>query len=140
VTEGGALGGAVNSTSTTRRWVLAAGTPAFVGATGEDLQTTVLASLPTAFSFSRPFPNPARASAGTSFEFRVPRTASANAAIFDVTGRRVATLVEGRVEPGTHTIRWDGRDLRGRRVASGVYFLRVRADEFAHRDKVVVLE
>jgi len=52
----------------------------------------------------------------------------------------VATLVQGTVEPGTHTLRWDGRDLRGNRVASGVYFLKVRADDFVHRDKVVVLE
>jgi hypothetical protein len=140
VTGGGTLSGVVTSTATSRRWVLAAGTPAFVGAAGEGRGPAGLASLPTEFAFGRPFPNPARASAGTSFEFRVPRATSASVAIFDVTGRRVATLVDGAVEAGTHTLRWDGRDPRGRRAASGVYFLRVRAEGFAHRDKVVVLD
>jgi hypothetical protein len=48
--------------------------------------------------------------------------------IVDVRGRHVAGLLDGEVvEPGTHSIAWDGRDDQGRRVASGVYFVLLEA-------------
>jgi hypothetical protein len=46
--------------------------------------------------------------------------------VFDVSGRFVRTLVD-RLEPrGKHSARWDGRDARGKPVASGRYFYRLR--------------
>lgn len=43
-------------------------------------------------------------------------------AIYDVTGRRVRTLITGSLPVGTRTVTWDGRDDRGTALASGVYF------------------
>jgi hypothetical protein len=37
----------------------------------------------------------------------------------------VARYDRGVLEPGVHRIEWDGRDRRGRPVASGVYFYRL---------------
>ncbi len=45
--------------------------------------------------------------------------------ILDVRGRRVSTLVDGKVGSGAHTAGWDGRDSSGRVQASGVYFCRL---------------
>ncbi len=42
--------------------------------------------------------------------------------IFDVRGRRIATLVDGAVEPGRHQVIWSGMDQAGLPVASGTYF------------------
>jgi aldose sugar dehydrogenase len=47
-------------------------------------------------------------------------------AIYDVAGRRVATLERGQAEAGERAVRWDGKDLRGRAVGSGVYFVQLR--------------
>ncbi|MGH7680712.1 MAG: T9SS type A sorting domain-containing protein, partial [Candidatus Eiseniibacteriota bacterium] len=45
--------------------------------------------------------------------------------VFDISGRRVRTLVD-RVEPvGPHVVRWNGKSEEGLRVASGVYFYRI---------------
>ena len=46
--------------------------------------------------------------------------------IFDVRGARVTTLVDARRAPGVGSATWNGRDARGRPVASGVYFARLR--------------
>ena len=46
--------------------------------------------------------------------------------VFDARGRRVRTLVAGTRAAGRHEVTWDGRDARGRVVASGVYFCRLR--------------
>jgi flagellar basal-body rod modification protein FlgD len=48
--------------------------------------------------------------------------------VFDVAGRRVATLVrEAPVDGGTYAVRWDGLDAAGRPVPSGVYTVAVRS-------------
>jgi hypothetical protein len=69
-------------------------------------------------------PNPFRTH--TSVLFATPVAGEAAVAIYDVAGRRIRTLLGERVEPGVHTLRWDGRDQKGRAVASGVYFVRLR--------------
>ena len=44
--------------------------------------------------------------------------------VYDVAGRRVATLVEESLPAGIHQATWNGRDARSRLVPSGVYFVK----------------
>lgn len=59
--------------------------------------------------------------------------------IYDVGGRRVAQLDDLVPESGARRILWDGRDLRGRQVASGVYLVRVHLDGTVYSAKTVLL-
>lgn len=45
--------------------------------------------------------------------------------VFDVTGRRVATLADRTFDRGAHVLPWDSRDLSGQRARRGLYFVRV---------------
>ena len=45
--------------------------------------------------------------------------------MFDIHGRHVRCLAEGRMETGRHKIGWDGADYSGRQVSPGVYFCRL---------------
>ena len=58
------------------------------------------------------------------FEFEVGAPSDVTLTIYDVLGRKVQTLVDGRKGAGAHTIVWDGADDAGRRVASGLYLAR----------------
>jgi hypothetical protein len=49
-------------------------------------------------------------------------------AVFDASGRHVATLANGRFEAGEAEIRWDGRDDRGTALQQGVYFVSCRTE------------
>jgi|GEM_PF-1072691 len=49
--------------------------------------------------------------------------------LFDVTGRKVRTLLSGDMTAGHHELSWDGRDDAGRAVSSGLYFYRVRTSD-----------
>lgn len=65
----------------------------------------------------------------TTIRFDVPATGGEmRLEIFDVAGRHVRTLVDGRQEPGRRHVAWDGRNAHGERVASGVYCCRFTAD------------
>ena len=45
--------------------------------------------------------------------------------VFDMSGRLVRTLVDANQRPGVYTARWNGRNDRGLKVASGRYFYRL---------------
>ena len=47
--------------------------------------------------------------------------------VYDVAGRTVRTLVDGKAEPGEHSVVWDGTTDCGERAASGVYFVKMAA-------------
>ncbi len=74
-------------------------------------------------AFLRIWPNPFVDA--VAMEIRAPDHAgSARLAIHDVAGRMVVQLLDDSNVAGTRTLRWDGRDRVGRRVAAGVYFVR----------------
>lgn len=63
----------------------------------------------------------------TEIQFALREAAKATISVIDVSGRRIATLVDDSLEPGLHSVRWDGCDSTGRGVASGVYFVHMAA-------------
>jgi len=69
-------------------------------------------------------PNPVRS--GTEIRFRISSPGEAHLVLFDSSGRRVRTLVDGLRDRGEYRIAWDGLDDAGRRVDNGVYFFRLR--------------
>lgn len=79
--------------------------------------------MPDRFQLSAAYPNPFNPS--TALRLTLERDARVHIAVFDITGARVRTLVEGTLAAGHHQVRWDGRDDRQRRLASGVYLIRM---------------
>ncbi|MEP7027258.1 MAG: FlgD immunoglobulin-like domain containing protein [Candidatus Eisenbacteria bacterium] len=69
-------------------------------------------------------PNPALAGAPVVARLLVPRAERATVFVYDARGRRVRLLFDGRLEPGTHALEWDGADDRGQPAPHGLYFLR----------------
>jgi YVTN family beta-propeller protein len=87
----------------------------------------VAPTLPASSSVSSVFPNPFRTE--TSLRFRVDGPpAEVRVEVFDVTGRRVRTLLERRLTQGAHIVGWDTTDEGGRPVAPGTYFARLLLD------------
>jgi hypothetical protein len=63
------------------------------------------------------------------FAFEVPRAGAVGLSVFDVEGREVRCLLAGKADRGRHNVEWDGLDARGHRVASGIYFCRLDAED-----------
>jgi hypothetical protein len=94
-------------------------------------QPRTTSQLPRNLSLSA-FPNPFNSIAQISFS--LPRAGNVKLEVYDVTGRLAATLVDGRFEAGEHRVRFDGKEL-----ASGIYFLRLRAEGMSKVQKVVMM-
>ncbi len=69
----------------------------------------------------------------------LPAGAHAIVTVLDVQGRSVRTLVRGVLPAGRTTARWDGRANDGRRVPSGVYFVRLNAEGVERTARLVLL-
>jgi hypothetical protein len=81
------------------------------------------------------YPNPF--SSSTTFLYRLARPGSVRIRVYDVAGRLVKTLEEDVVSAGTHLVRWDGTDQKGRPAASGVYLVRLDADNLRRSARLV---
>jgi hypothetical protein len=66
---------------------------------------------------------------GSPIRFTLESEAAARIEILDATGRRVRVLRDGRLDRGSHAVRWDGRDDRGATAPSGVYFVKLLASD-----------
>ncbi len=78
-------------------------------------------SLPSGFALHANYPNPFNAA--TTVSFAMDAETEIDLAVYDVLGRRVATLYNGPVDAGEHKVTWNADDL-----SSGVYFYRLAAD------------
>jgi len=81
-------------------------------------------------------PNPATSVARV--QLGLERRMLVQLGIYNVAGRRVRSLAEGPIDAGVHTIEWDGKDERGRVVATGVYIARLQAGETILTQKIVL--
>jgi hypothetical protein len=82
-------------------------------------------------------PNPFRGA--VSFELRTDARTTPTLAVFDVSGRRLRTLVVAARGPGRQAVRWDGRDESGVPAAAGVYFVRAISGDAVGERRVVLL-
>lgn len=82
------------------------------------------------------FPNPVESSA--MIRFAVPSAGPVNVAIYDLRGRRVATLVNETRTPGTYLAVWNRR-ARGEECGPGVYFARMTHPAGTKTHRIVVL-
>ncbi len=84
-----------------------------------------------------PHPNPFES------EIRLAFTSAADAPvsmrIYDITGRRIRTLIEGSLPGGEHAVRWDGRDEGGVLLPAGLYFARLETPGFDRVERLVKL-
>lgn len=90
------------------------------------------------FALYTPMPNPSPGA--TSVRFDLPdHFGPVRLAVYSVNGRLVRTIVDGALERGRYTMRWDGRDESGRTVSSGVYFCRLETDGQSRSAKIILL-
>jgi len=74
---------------------------------------------------SGPHVSPSPAHHGTTVSFTLPAAGNAELAIYDLLGRRIATLADGLQPAGPQNLRWDGRARDGSPAWPGVYFARL---------------
>ncbi|KQC04734.1 MAG: hypothetical protein APR54_02020 [Candidatus Cloacimonas sp. SDB] len=60
--------------------------------------------------------------------------------IFNIKGQKVKTLYSGIAEEGKHTFIWEGKDMNGDKVGSGIYFSKLKTDNIELTRKMLMLK
>ena len=92
---------------------------------------------PLEFALRQNYPNPFNPT--TRIEFTLPKAMNAELVVYDLTGRRVKTLVNEEKHAGQHFVQWDGTNSAGRSVSSGTYFYKLTAGSFTKVEKMMLV-
>lgn len=94
--------------------------------------------LPLAPSLSQNYPNPFNPE--TTIRFEVHQRESVLLEVFDIQGRKVATLANRSYTPGSYAVKWNGKDEAGIAVSSGVYLYKILAGKFVQTRKMILVK
>lgn len=94
--------------------------------------------VPLEFGLLLPFPQPF--SAGVRLVYSLAKAGNVSLAVFDASGRRVKTLIDGEQKAGEWSVTWNGTDDSRRMLPRGTYFCQLRAGEFTTLRKMVKTE
>ena len=76
------------------------------------------ANIPKAFALRQNYPNPFNPT--TQISYALPKPSNVRLTIYDILGREIAILINGKNEPGEHSITWNALN-----VPSGVYLYKL---------------
>ncbi len=105
--------------------------PVFADGTQETAQ-----EVPLDFALKQNYPNPFNPE--TVIRFTLPESGQATLRVYDITGRRVATLVDAHLDRGEHRVRFDASEAGG--ITSGVYLYRLTGPGGSQTRKMTVIK
>lgn len=105
------------------------GVGAEADAAGEE--SLVSEQAPERYALFGNYPNPFNPS--TLIRFAIPEASEVNVSVYDVMGREVATLINKKMEAGSHSVLFDASHL-----PSGAYYCRVRAGDFSDTRQIIL--
>jgi hypothetical protein len=96
------------------------------------------AGLPKEYSLRGNYPNPFNAK--TFISFALPQDSRVTLDIYNILGQKVRTLVDEKMTAGYKNVEWDGTDVNGQGVSSGVYLYKLKADNFTRVNRMTFLK
>ncbi|MCP4568286.1 MAG: T9SS type A sorting domain-containing protein [FCB group bacterium] len=94
--------------------------------------------LPRQYELLQNYPNPFNPA--TTIRYSLAKQAQVNLVVFNVLGQKVRQLVLEKQDVGMHEVVWDGNDNAGYSVATGIYFYRLKTNEFTETRKMVLIK
>ena len=90
------------------------------------------------FKIYQNYPNPFNPS--TTISFDIPTSSYVQLVIYNMLGQKVRTLVNQKLQHGSHNATWDGTTDTGSQVPSGVYLYKLKSDNFSDTKKMILMK
>ena len=91
------------------------------------------APIASRYELGQNYPNPFNPT--THIRFNIPETVNAKLTVFNVMGEEVATLVNGVIQAGGHTVSWNAASM-----PTGVYFYQLESGNFSQTKKLLLVK
>ena len=101
---------------------------------GEDAGNVIVAVTELNGNYPNPF-NPV-----TNIAYSIKEAGKVTLQVYNVKGQLVKTLVDDVRETGNYTVTWNGRDNTNKSVASGVYFYKMKAQNYNNTKKMILMK
>ena len=95
-------------------------------------------ALPETFALLQNYPNPFNPS--TNIRYQLPAQTQVKLVVYNILGQEVRRLVDDFKPAGYYTVIWDGRNLHGIPVPSGVYYYKITAGDFSKSKKMLLIK
>ena len=93
---------------------------------------------PQTYALEQNYPNPFNTT--TTIRFALSESGPVELNVFNLSGRKIRTLLKGYRQAGYYKVQWNGRDAQGRPVASGMYFVQLRIGKTVKNRKMILLK
>ena len=94
--------------------------------------------MPEKVALDQNYPNPFNPT--TEIRFTLTDPGQVSLQVYDLLGRKVATLVDGELSAAAHTVTWNGRDAAGQPAASGTYLYRLETEGLSQTRTMTLLK
>ena len=94
--------------------------------------------IPEKLTVSPAFPNPFNPV--TVIHYGLPTDGHVTIDVYDISGRLVATLIDGDMGNGSHIVVWDGMDNSGIQVSAGLYIYSLQTADMTMTKKMVFMK
>lgn len=95
-------------------------------------------AIPQKYILEQNYPNPFNPN--TTIEFALPEDSYINLAVYDIMGRLVKKLVDGKVSAGYHQVAWDGTDMDSLKVSASLYIYVMKNNNVTITKKMVMMK
>lgn len=92
----------------------------------------------TGFQLMQNYPNPFNPS--TTIVYELPVKTDVKIEVYNLLGKKVASLFNGQQTAGTHQVTWNGTTDQGRPASSGIYFYKVSTADFSKSRKMILMK
>ena len=93
--------------------------------------------IPNTFELEQNYPNPFNPT--TQITFKIAKLSNVSLDVYSILGQHIKNLVKGELNSGKYSYTWDGTNIYGAEVASGVYIYRLTTDNFSSSKKMELL-
>lgn len=76
----------------------------------------------------------------TSISYTIPEASHVTLEIYNISGERIATLINEQSDSGYHSVNWDSKDDLGRSVAGGIYFCKIQVGSYHKTIRMLLLK
>ena len=95
-------------------------------------------NIPSQFYLYQNYPNPFNPI--TRINYDIPKDGYVSISIFDITGRKIVSLVNENKIRGSHSIYWEGKNDMGENLPGGMYIYTIKAGNFVGSKKLVLIK
>lgn len=98
--------------------------------------------IPTEFRLYQNYPNPFNSETIICFDLptKKHKPYQVNISIYNIKGQLIRTLMDEEKSPGAFAVKWDGQNNSGQKVNSGIYLLKIIADDYTSYRKMIILK